>query len=237
MPAAAPDRSSIRRFVPRLARPLAVRLLEHRPPQASPLGWGCFQLGLMLLASSAFLAGLLLFVALLLGSRHRRAPLVDRANQLLLVAAALMLLGCFGASSGWLAWVGLANWLPFFWAFWGYQPYLASAAARQRLALMLVAGTVPVVLTGLGQLWWGWQGPVQALGGLIIWHLHPGGNPEGRLAGLFDYANIAGAWMALVWPLLLAQLLRPGLGRPWWGRCFSPIRATPGGRCCWPCPW
>ncbi len=190
------------------------RLREHGPAGASPLGWRCFQLGLFLLASSAFLAGVLLFVALLLGSRHRRAPLADGANRVLLAAAALMVIGCFGAASGWLAWVGLANWLPFFWAFWGYQPYLESAAARRRVALMLVAGTVPVIITGLGQLWWGWQGPFQLLGGLIIWHLHPGGNPEGRLAGLFDYANIAGAWMVLVWPLLLAALLQRRLSRP-----------------------
>jgi hypothetical protein len=29
----------------------------------------------------------------------------------------------------------------------------------------------------------GWSGPFQQLGGLIIWHLHAGGNPPGRLAG------------------------------------------------------
>ena len=57
---------------------LDARLLAHRPTAAHPLGWRCFQLGLILLASSAFLAGLLLFVALLLGSRRRTPPLADR---------------------------------------------------------------------------------------------------------------------------------------------------------------
>ncbi len=161
-----------------------------------------------MLASSALLAGLLLFVALLLGSRRRTPPLADRANTVLLAATLLMLLGCLGAESGWLAWVGLGNWLPFFWAFWGYQPYLATAGARRRAGLALLAGTVPVIITGLGQLWWGWSGPFQQLGGLIIWHLHPGGNPTGRLSGLFDYANIAGSWMALAWPFALAALLQ-----------------------------
>jgi len=172
------------------------------------MGWRCFQLGLVLLASSALLAGLLLFVALLLGSRRRTPPLTDRANAVLLVAAMLMLVGCLRAESGWLAWVGLGNWLPFFWAFWGYQPYLASAAARRRAGLTLLIGTVPVIVTGLGQLWWGWSGPFQQLGGLLIWHLHPGGNPPGRLSGLFDYANIAGSWLALAWPFALAALLQ-----------------------------
>ncbi len=192
---------------------LDARLQEHRPPAATPLGWRSFQLGVFLLASSALLAGLSLLLALILGSRQRRSPLADRANVVLLAAAVLMVLGCFRAASNNLAWLGLANWLPFFWGFWGFQPYLATPAARRRVALALVAGTVPVVLTGLGQLWWGWSGPFQALGGLIIWHIKAGGNPPDRLAGLFDYANIAGAWLALAWPFTLAALLEPGLAR------------------------
>ncbi|EAQ75698.1 O-antigen ligase [Synechococcus sp. WH 5701] len=189
------------------------RLDAARPEGALPLGWRCFQLGLLLLASSALLAGMLLLVALILGCRQRLPWWRDRVNQVLLLVSVLMVLGCFTASSGWLAWVGLANWLPFFWAFWGFQPYLASAPARRRVALWLVAGTVPVIVTGLGQLFWGWSGPFQILGGAIIWHLKAGGNPPGRLAGLFDYANIAGAWLALAWPFALAALLqRP---QPW----------------------
>jgi O-antigen ligase len=156
---------------------------------------------------------LFLFVALILGSRGREQPLADPANGVLLAASLLMVIGAAGATSGWLAWVGLGNWLPFFWAFWGYQPYLSTAAARRRVALMLVVGTVPVVITGLGQLWWGWSGPLEALGGAIIWHLEPGGNPPGRLAGLFDYANIAGSWLALAWPFALAALVQPALSR------------------------
>lgn len=206
-----------------MSRSLVQRLDAVRPPEAAPLGWRCFQLGILMLASSALLAGLLLLVALILGSRQRR-PLADPANRLLLLTAALMVLGCLGASSGALAWLGLFNWLPFFWAFWGFQPYLASAAARRRVGLWLLAGTVPVVLTGLGQLWWGWSGPLQILGGAIIWHLAPGGNPEGRLSGLFDYANIAGSWLAIAWPFALAALLQHPL--PWRRRLPALVVAT-----------
>jgi O-antigen ligase len=190
---------------------LDLRLGQHRPPEASPLGWRCFQLGLLLLASSAFLGGLLLFVSLVQGCRQRPPLLRDPVNRVLLVVSVLMVLGCFGAESGWLAWVGLANWLPFFVGFWSFQPYLATPDGRRRAGLALLAGTVPVVVTGLGQLWAGWHGPFEQLGGLIIWHLRAGGNPEGRLAGLFDYANIAGSWLVVAWPFALAALLQPGL--------------------------
>ena len=187
---------------------------QARPGAASAPGWRCFQLGLFLLPSTALLGSLLLFPALLLGSVARDRPYWrDPWNAPLLLAGILMLLGCFQADAQGLAWAGLANWLPFFWGFWGFQPYVCSPAARRRCGLWLVAGTVPVVVTGLGQLWWGWQGPWQLLGGLIVWFVSAGGRPQGRLSGLFDYANIASAWLALVWPLTLAALVQPGLNR------------------------
>ncbi|MCP9885501.1 O-antigen ligase family protein [Synechococcus sp. ATX 2A4] len=183
------------------------RLDSARPETAPPLGWRCFQLGMFMLPSSALIAGLLLLVALVAASRRGRF-LQDNANRVLLVVAALMVIGCFRATSGWLAWVGMGNWLPFFWAFWGFQSYVATATARRRVGLWLLAGTVPVIVTGLGQLWWGWAGPLQILGGAIIWHIGEGGTPDGRLSGLFDYANIAGSWLAVAWPFALAALLQ-----------------------------
>ena len=199
---------------------LGRRLDQDRPAAAAPLGWRCFQLGLVFLASSALIGALLLLVALVLGSRDRERPWwADRCNRLLALVGALMLLGALQVSLPALAlqgyhpvhaWLGLFNWLPFFWGFWGFQPYLADAAARRRVALCLVAGTVPVLITGLGQLWLGWSGPWQILGGGVVWWLTPGGNPPGRLSGLFDYANITAAWLSLSWPLTLAALLEAG---------------------------
>lgn len=184
------------------------------PEQASRIGWISFQLGLLFLPSSALLAGVFLLVSLVLGCLGRRKLYwSDAWNRPLLIAAALMLLGCFRAYSGGLAWLGLANWLPFFVGFWAFQPYLGTLSSRRRCALWFISGTVPVVITGLGQLWFGWQGPWQLGGGMIVWFMAPGGQPQGRLSGLFDYANIAGAWLVCVWPFALAAFFQPGLSR------------------------
>ena len=48
---------------------LLQRLDAERPLQADPLGWRCFQLGMFVLPSSALFAALLLFPALIQGSR------------------------------------------------------------------------------------------------------------------------------------------------------------------------
>lgn len=195
------------------------QLQTERPEGADPLGWRCFQLGVFLLPGSAFLGAVLLFTSLVQGSRRRAPWWGDGCNRWLLAISVLMLVGCLGATSGWLAWVGLGNWLPFFWGFWGFQPYVATPQARRRTGLWFLAGTVPVIVTGLGQLYLGWAGPWQLLGGLIPWWIKAGGNPPGRLSGLFDYANITGSWLALVWPFSLAALLQRPL--PWQRRALA----------------
>ena len=173
-------------------------------------GGRAFRLGLLLLPASALLAAVCLFVACISGSRRRDQPMWrDRWTQPLLVAAVLMVAGCFVAKTGSLAWAGLANWVPLFWAFWAFQPFLSTEEQRRQAAWMLVAGSVPVLVTGLGQMLLGWEGPWQLADGLIVWFVAPGGQPSGRLSGLFDYANIAGAWLGVVWPLMLAAVLLP----------------------------
>jgi O-antigen ligase len=171
---------------------------------------------MLLLPSSALLGGLCFLVACISGSQGREQPIWrDSWMQPLLLAGLLMLVGCCFAQSGALAWAGLANWLPFFWAFWACRPHLETVNQRRQAAWMLVAGTVPVLVTGFGQMLLGWSGPWQLGGGAIVWFVAPGGQPSGRLSGLFDYANIAGAWLGVVWPLMLACVLRPDA---WWRR-------------------
>ncbi len=183
-------------------------LLNKRPSIASSSGWISFQVGLLFLASSPLIAGLFLAFALIKATIHRPINFFrDKWNYPLLMVGVLMIIGCFEAYSGWLAWVGLANWLPFFWCFWGYQPYVLTSVARQRCGLLLLAGTIPVLITGFGQLWFGWEGPWQLFNGLIIWFIDSNGEPDGRLSGLFSYANIAGSWLALIWPFCLAFLI------------------------------
>ena len=181
----------------------------NRLPTVQTPGWAAFQLGLFLLPSSALLSGLCLLVTCVAGSRNRDVSLWrDGWMQPLLIAAVLMLIGAVVGHTGSLAWAGLANWLPLFWGFWAFRPFLSTEARRRRAAWMLLAGTVPVLVTGFGQMYLHWSGPWQLLGGGIIWHLAPGGQPQGRLSGLFDYANVAGAWLGVVWPFAMAAVLQ-----------------------------
>ena len=102
--------------------------------------------------------------------------------------------------------IGLANWIPLIWVFWASQPYLDSKSKRKSFSIILVAGTFPVLITGLGQYFLNWHGPFETLYGLIIWYQRPIENPGG-LSGLFSSQNYAASWFNFVWPFCIALFI------------------------------
>ena len=185
-------------------------LLNFKSNFFDNIGWNCFQIGLLFLPSSALISYIFLAIALIYGSVNRR-DVYSREywNYPLLLISFFMIIGCIRSQTGSLAWLGLFNWLPFFLCFWGFQPFLLTSGRRKKCATWLVLGSLPVLITGFGQLWLGWEGPWQLFDGLIIWFISPGGEPLGRLSGLFDYANITAAWLSGIWPFSLVSVLHP----------------------------
>jgi hypothetical protein len=63
--------------------------------------------------------------------------------------------------------------------------------------ISIVIPSLPVVILGLGQQFLGWSSPalVQAIFG---WVLEANGNPPGRMASVFMYANILAAYLQMV---------------------------------------
>jgi O-antigen ligase len=104
------------------------------------------------------------------------------------------------------SWIGLANWIPFFWCFWGFKNYLDSLHKRKLCSLILIAGSFPVFISGFGQYFFNWFGPMQTLFGSIIWFQRPIPEREG-MTGLFNNANYLGAWLNIIWPFCLASLI------------------------------
>jgi len=104
------------------------------------------------------------------------------------------------------SWIGLFNWIPFFWCFWCFKQYLKTDKRRKLCGILLLTGSFPVILTGLGQSFFNWDGPIQTLNGLIIWYQRPIDGITG-LTGLFNNPNYAGAWLNFTWPICLACVI------------------------------
>ena len=50
-----------------------------------------------------------------------------------------------------ITWIGLFNWIPFFWIFWAAQGLLKTKKNRNDFSLFLILGTIPVIISGIGQ--------------------------------------------------------------------------------------
>lgn len=105
-----------------------------------------------------------------------------------------------------LFWIDLANWLPFFWCFGAFKPYLDNSEKRKLAGLIILSGTFPILLTGICQTFFGWYGPFQFLNGFITWYQRPLEGITG-LTGLFSNPNYAGNWLNLVMPFCFASLI------------------------------
>ena len=100
----------------------------------------------------------------------------------------------------------IMNFLPFFWIYASLQPYLNSKRKRKIFIKVAIAGTFPLLITGFGQYFFNWHGPLEIFNGLIIWFQKPIRNNDG-LSGLFSNQNYAGSWLNFVWPFCIALIL------------------------------
>ena len=177
-----------------------------------------FLLGIFLIPSTLFLGVLFILPAACIGSFiNKNNFFKDKWNIFYFFSGILMILSALMHNlflenlyaTEWeskLSIYGLGNWIPFFWLFWAFQPYTESKIQRKRIMIFLLSGTFPVLVTGFGQYFFNWTGPLEILNGLIIWYQKPIIEPAG-LSGLFSNQNYAGSWLNLVWPFCIALVL------------------------------
>ena len=139
-----------------------------------------------------------LFLAIVVTWKQQHQRIVARPLNwgLAILSVWLVVTSCF-AFKPVEAFLGLANFLPFFIFFAAFSVLIQTPEQLRRLAWILVIPSLPVVILGLGQQFLGWSSPalVQAIFG---WVLEANGNPPGRMASVFMYANILAAYLQMV---------------------------------------
>ena len=186
------------------------------PFNLKKLGCILFLVGIFVLPSMLFFGALFLLLAGIVGSiTNNNSYFTDNWNKIFFISGIIIIISVLthiyspndsyniilDSNSSIL---GCLNWLPFFWLFWAIQPYIDSKKKRKKVALILVAGTFPVLISGFGQYFFEWTGPLEILNGLVVWYQRPIG--EHGLTGPFNNQNYAGSWLSLVWPFSIALL-------------------------------
>jgi len=168
--------------------------------------WNCVQLGLLLFPLLPLVgAVVLLWAQFVIWRKQYRKICRSRLNWVLAILSGWLIVMSLFAYHRQDAWLGLFNFIPFFGLFATFRVLLQTPAQLRRLAQILVLTSVPVVMIGFGQLYWGWATPnawhdfFMALGCAIA----PQGNPPGRMTSIFMYTNVLAAYLAIAFILSL----------------------------------
>jgi len=104
------------------------------------------------------------------------------------------------------AFLGLANFLPFFALFASLSIVIRHPHQLRRIAWLLVIPTLPIVILGLGQLYFNWHSP-PLIKTILGWELVSTGVPSGRMSSVFIYANFLAIYLAIAFILGLGLWL------------------------------
>lgn len=169
--------------------------------------WNKFQVGILLFPLLPLGGAILIFLSGIQSWRKNYHSLIqNRINQGLGILSLLFILTACLAQNPIDAFLGLGNFLPYFWIFAGLTALIQSPHQLKTLSWLLVLPSVPVVVLGLGQQFLGWSG-IDSLQGILGWKLALGGNPPGRMSSVFMYANIFAAYLVIVFSLNLGLII------------------------------
>jgi hypothetical protein len=182
-------------------------LLQQHSASRLQIPWNYAQLALLIFPIIPSLGALGIFLALIGTWRQKYRQIINRPlNRGLAILAIWLVITAVFAFHRLEAFLGLFNFLPFFGLFAAFSVLIQTPAQLRQLALILVFTSVPVTILGLGQLFLGWVTPVQ-LQGILGWVIAPNGNPPGRMASVFMYANILAGYLVIVFILGLGLWL------------------------------
>ncbi len=176
-----------------------------------------FLLGIFLLPSAPSFSIFFLLVSSINPIKKNFNKIIDdKWNLTFIISAFLMPLICLMQSEdimplmdNWnksLTWIGLSNWLPLIFIFLSFQFFVSTAEDRKIVSKILIAGSLPILISGFSQYFFKIYGPFDIFNGLIIWFQRPLQSDTGMTA-VFNNQNYAGAWFCIIWPLTLAALL------------------------------
>ncbi|MDM9380331.1 O-antigen ligase family protein [Chlorogloeopsis sp. ULAP01] len=180
--------------------------LQHPDPKLQ-FAWNCAELGLLVFPFTPLIGGVVLGLAMLVTWLQKcRKIIYHPLNIGFALFIVLLIISTIFAFDKKEAILGLFNFLPFILFFAGFSTLIQTPEQLRRLSWILVVNSVPIVVIGLGQLFYSWH-TTQQWEGFLGWAIAPGGNPPGRMAAIFMYANILAAYLVIVFILGLGLWL------------------------------
>ncbi|MBW4632809.1 MAG: O-antigen ligase family protein [Iphinoe sp. HA4291-MV1] len=164
--------------------------------------WNCAQLGLLIFPLIPFIGAVGIVLAILGAWLTQYRTIIRRPlNWGFALLSVLLIITAGFAYDKTAAFLGLFNFLPFFLVFAGFSTLIQTPAQLRQMSWILVLSSLPVVILGFGQLFLDWSFKIRVLWFVVEWEIEPGGQPLGRMASIFMYANILAGYLMIVFIL------------------------------------
>ncbi|MBE9095700.1 polymerase, partial [Tychonema sp. LEGE 07203] len=188
--------------VKQTAKNLKSRLQKH-PDSRLVIPWNFAQIGMLIFPLIPILGALGIFLGLA-GTLKQKYRQISRRplNRGFAILFAVLVITTIFANNRIDAVLGLCNFWPFFIVFAVFSSLIQTPAQLRQMSWTIAISAVPVIILGLGQQFLGWSG-IDLLQPVFGWVLEPKGNPPGRMASVFMYANILACYLTITLILTL----------------------------------
>ena len=149
----------------------------------------------------------LVVVMVVVWRRNYRQIVRSPLNRALGIQASLLILTSLLAKDSVSAWLGLANFLPFFALFIALRNLIIKPTQLRQLSWLLILPSLPIVLLGFGQMYAAWDSP-PLIKTVLGWELVPLGFPPGRMSSVFIYTNFLAIYLAIAFTLAFGLWLK-----------------------------
>ena len=177
--------------------------LQKHHNRSLEIPWNFAQFGVLIFPVIPILGSLGIFLGLAGTYKQKfREILCSPINRGFAILSVLLVISAIFANNPIEAFVGLFNFLPFFILFAAFSRLIQTPTQLRQLSWTIVLSSIPVIILGLGQQFLGWSG-IDQLQPIFGWVLEPKGNPPGRMASVFMYANILACYLTIAFILAL----------------------------------
>ncbi|BAZ19894.1 O-antigen polymerase [Kalymmatonema gypsitolerans NIES-4073] len=174
---------------------------RHPKPSLQSL-WNYAQLGLLIFPLTPFFGAVGIVLASLGTWLAQYRTIIRRPlNWGFALLSVLLIITAGFAYDKTAAFLGLFNFLPYFIVFAGFSALIQTPAQLRQMSWILVFSSLPVVILGFGQLFLDWSFKIRILWFVVEWDIERGGQPLGRMASIFMYANILAGYLMIVFIL------------------------------------
>ena len=180
----------------------------YHPNSRLQTPWNWLQFGLLSCPLSPFLGGISIVVASLLTWRKQSRLISNRPIHKGFALLSILLLITTGFAYHKLdAFLGLFNFIPFFFFFTGLTSLMQTPNQLRQISWIMVFGSVPILIIGFGQLFLGWNFQFRFLWIVFDWVVAPEKSLSGRMTANFMHPNTLAAYLVTIFILGLGLWL------------------------------